>query len=238
MKLRFLSVACALLVTAGCASAQIVAFNFWSNNTPTAPATFNAGSVDTNLATTTGLNLLTRGAGAVANSANNSFRTAGFGNNGISTSNTDYFQFVVQAQTGYTLSLASIAANFAGTTSFAASPGVSMQWAYSLNGTNFTLIGSPQSVIGSGTSATFTFSSVDALQNVNSNTAVTLRFYASGQTTTGGWGFNSSTSSTNGLALNGTVAAVSPVPEPSTYAALAGALALAGVIIHRRRRTA
>lgn len=33
-----------------------------------------------------------------------------------------------------------------------------------------------------------------------------------------------------------TAANISPVPEPSTYAALAGVLALAGVVYHRRRR--
>jgi hypothetical protein len=69
-------------------------------------------------------NLLTRGSGAAASTATNSFRTQGFQNNGISTANTDYFQFTLSASSGNTLSLSTIDARFAGTATFAASPGV------------------------------------------------------------------------------------------------------------------
>lgn len=48
------------------------------------------------------------------------------------------------------------------------------------------------------------------------------------------WGYSTTTNTAS--FDNVTVTAVSAVPEPSTYAALAGALALAGVIMHRRRR--
>ncbi|MCX6246278.1 MAG: hypothetical protein NTW10_00965 [Bacteroidetes bacterium] len=49
---------------------------------------------------------------------------------------------------------------------------------------------------------------VAPLQNVVSGTTITLRYYASGQTTTGGWGFQSAaTAGTNGLAIGGSVVA-------------------------------
>lgn len=232
MKLkRLVSIAGIAAAVATATHAQILAFDFYTGG-PQSPATWSSEITNANLDTTSGFNLLTRGAGAAASSATNSFRTTGFQNNGISTANTDYFQVVVRANTGYTLSLSGIAANFAGTTSYSASPGVSMQWAYSLDGTNFTLIGSPSSRIGNG-SSTFDFSGVSALQSVGSTTSITLRYYASGQTNTGGWGFISSANDAYGLQLNGTVTAI---PEPSTYAAIFGALALAGVVVHRRRQ--
>jgi hypothetical protein len=84
-------------------------------------------------------NLLTRGPGAAWSTGGNSFRTVGFQNNGISTANTDYFQFTLSSVSGFNLSLSSIDARFAGTATFAAAPnGVSMQFAYSLDGTTFT----------------------------------------------------------------------------------------------------
>ena len=48
------------------------------------------------------------------------------------------------------------------------------------------------------------------MQNVPAGTTITIRYYASGQTTTGGWGFNSPSSATNGLAIGGTVTSVLP----------------------------
>lgn len=174
------------------------------------------GSVtNTSLAATTldnglGATSITRGASAAWSIANNSWRTTGFQNNGISTGNTDYFQITIQANTGKTVSLTTIDANFAGTAGFTVSPGVSSQFAYSLDGTNFTLIGSPTLTIG--TPATMTqidLTSVTALQNVASGTTITLRYYASGQTTSGGWGFNSVSAATNGLAIGGVTTLVS-----------------------------
>ena len=50
-------------------------------------------------------------------------------------------------------------------------------------------------------------SGITALQNVPASTTITLRYYASGQTTTGGWGFTSasSASSNDGLSIGGFV---------------------------------
>src|SRR6185503_14583835 len=103
----------------------------------------------------------------------------------ISTANTDYFQITLSSASGFTVSLSAIDANFNGTASFFASPGVTSQFAYSLNGSTFTLIGSPvQST--SLTMGQINLTGIAALQNVPSGTTITLRYYASGQTTTGG----------------------------------------------------
>ncbi len=150
---------------------------------------------------------LTRGAGAAASAGGNSFRTVGFLNNGISVANTDYFENTFSAAPGYTLSLTTIDASFAGTTTFSNSPGVSMQYAYSLDGTTFTLIGSPFIRIGNGAMSQINLSGISALQNVADNITVTFRLYASGQTTTGGWGYNSASAGAIGLAFGGSVTA-------------------------------
>ncbi|MGL2964934.1 beta strand repeat-containing protein, partial [Flavobacterium sp. RSB2_4_14] len=166
-------------------------------------ATFAATTFNTNLVSTSSASNITRGPGAALSSGASSFRTVGFQNNGISTANTDFFQTTLTATNGNILSLATITANLVGTSTFAASPGVSSQFAYSLNGTTFTLIGSPIVTIGTPASLSIDVSGISALQNVPAGTTVTFRYYASGQTTTGGWGFNSPTAGTNGLAYTG-----------------------------------
>ncbi len=154
--------------------------------------------------------LMTRGSGAVASAGANSFRTQGFQNNGIATTNTDYFQFTVSANPGLGLNFTSIDARFNGTASFYAAPGVTSQFAYSLDGTNFTLIGT------AAASTVLIMPQVDltgvtALQNIQPGTTVTFRYYASGQTTTGGWGFSSPSLGAHGLVIGGSTFAV-PCP--------------------------
>ena len=203
-----LSAPCAAQVASGsapiCEPLPLAAWDFNGEGNP-GVATSTADIYNSDLDASS---LLTRGATAAASSAANSFRTTGFQNNGIATTNTDYFEATLSATTGFLLSLSSIDAILAGTTSFAASPGVSNQFAYSLDGTNFTLIGAPTVTIGSPATLQIDLTGVPALQNVSAGTTVTLRYYASGQTATGGWGFNSATAGTYGLAIDG---ALTPV---------------------------
>jgi autotransporter-associated beta strand protein len=198
---KILIAAVSLCGTLAQSSAQVAAWNFFGDdgttNVTRAATTFN-GNLDSS-------SLLTRGAGAAASTGTNSFRTAGFQNNGISLTNTDYFQFTLSALTGYTLSLSSIDAYMAGTASYSASPGTTNQFAYSLDGTTFNLIGSGLSRISTGALPTTSLSGISDLQNVAAGTTVTFRFYATGQTPTGGWGFNSPNSSTAGLSILGTL---------------------------------
>jgi hypothetical protein len=192
-----------LCITTITSRAQIAAWDLTGEGTTSAVTTSAADIYNANLDAS---NLLTRGAGAAWSTGSNSFRTTGFQNNGIATTNTDYFQFTLSASPGYQLSLSTIDAKFAGTATFAASPGVSSQFAYSLDGTTFTLITSPSITIGTpATLPQVDLTGIAALQNVGAGTTVTFRYYASGQTATGGWGFNSSAAGVYGLAVGGTV---------------------------------
>lgn len=204
--LKNVLLASVILILSGAAHAQttILAWDFTGLNTV---ATANATTFNGNLDST---NVISRGANAGASAGANSFRTAGFKNEGISTANTDYFQFAISATTGYTLSLSTINYATAGTASYTVSPGVSMQFAYSLDGTNFTLIGTAATTTASAltTQTGINLTGITALQSLADSTTVTFRFYSSGQTTTGGWGFSSAaTAGTNGLALVGTLTA-------------------------------
>ncbi|MFZ4402055.1 MAG: YDG domain-containing protein, partial [Bacteroidales bacterium] len=189
----------------------IAAWCFFGVGSSSLP-TFAATTINTNLVSTSGANNITRGTTAAWSSAGNSFRTQGFKNDSVSTSNTDYFQITLQALSGKKISLSSIDASFNGTQTFMGSGGVSSQFAYSLDGTNFTLIGSPQILTGNlpFSMPQINVSGISALQNVNAATTITLRYYASGQTTTGGWGFYSVNASTNGLAIKGNVTSAPP----------------------------
>lgn len=159
--------------------------------------------------------MITRGSAAGASAGANSFRTTGFQANGISTANNDYFQVTLSASTGYTLSVTGIVAQFAGTASFYATPGVADQWAYSLDGSSFTLIGS--SNVSTSLNRAWDFSGVTALQGVDATNTVTLRYYASGRTSTGGWGFNNT--SGYGLNIGGSVDAAATTATVHTAAA-------------------
>jgi hypothetical protein len=93
---------------------------------------------------------------------------------------------------------------------------VNSQFAYSLDGTNFTLIGSPQATIGTPATLTqISLTGITQLQGVPDTTTVTIRYYASGQTTTGGWGFNSPSSGTFGLAITGELSAGADTIAPT-----------------------
>lgn len=199
-----------LNITGTAASVNLVAWDFTGEaNGTTSDAEVRAANVDSSVT-------LTRGSGAAASAGSNSFRTVGFQNNGISTSNTDYFQFQSSASANYLLSISSLNAVCRGTSSFGAS--VQSQFAYSLNGTTFTLIGSPVVTTAGGSDHIITVdvTDVEALQNVAAGTTVTFRYYASGSTTTGGWGFYSSASGNYGLAVKGSVAPAPTAPVISS----------------------
>jgi autotransporter-associated beta strand protein len=187
------------------ADAQMAAWNFNGDNGAT-NTNRSASIFNFNLDSSS---LLTRGAGAAASTGTNSFRTTGFSNNGIAVTNTDYFQFTLSASSGYTLSLNTIDAFMAGTASYATNngnAGVANQFAYSLDGSSFSLIGS--ALVLTNTSLALpqiSLTNINDLQNVSAGTTLTFRFYASGQSGTGGWGFNSPNSGQNGLAIGGTL---------------------------------
>ena len=199
-------------------AARISAWDFTGEGTVSTVTTSSADVFDSSLASAP---VLTRGSGAAWSTGANSFRTLGFKNDGISTSNTDFFEFALTVPTGKTLSLSTIDAKFAGTSSFNASPGVTSQFAYSLDGITFALIGSAvQST--STTLAQINLSGISALQNIPATTTLKIRFYAAGQTATGGWGFNSSAAGIYGLDIGGTIDGTATTPAAPVVAAATG----------------
>ena len=190
-------------------SPRLLAWDFTGEGTVNTTTTSDADLADSNLDSSP---TLTRGSGATWSTGQNSFRTQGFGNTGISTANTDFYQFQISAAPGRVLSLQNIVAKFAGTATFYASPGVEMQFAYSLDGTNFTLIGSSVTTTDFGIPL-IDISSISALQNVPASSTVTFRYYASGQTASGGWGFNSPAAGQYGLYVTGTTSAINSAPS-------------------------
>ncbi len=186
----------------------------WNFNGESSPSSSTSDISNVNL---TSAPVLSRGAGATSSTGSNSFRTIGFQNNGISTSNTDYFQTSFSSSTSV-ISVSTIDAKFAGTSTYCVSPGVSNQFGYSLDGTNFTLIGSAQNLIGTPNSLTqIDLTGISALQNVATGTTITFRYYASGQTTTGGWGFTSvsASSSDDGFVIQGYVKTAPQLSTPT-----------------------
>ena len=175
-------------------------WDFFGLSTSATATTVTAKNRNSALNSASGI--LTRGAGAAYSSGSNSFRTTGFENNGISVNSTDYFQTSFTA-TQEILSLSSIRAHVIGTSTFTRAPGVQVQFAYSLNGTTYTLINSPVTFQGDGQLPDMNLASVAALQSIAPGTTVYFRFYASGQTTTGGYGFSSPASGQYGLEFYG-----------------------------------
>lgn len=218
--------ACLVTVASNAHSAVLLEFDFSGATNTAASNTQNSTFSEIGIATSS----MTRGAGISNNNAANSFRGTGFSNDGIALTNTDYFQFAVNSSGLYIFSIESLAGNFNGTGTFSASPGVTMHWAYSLDGTSFSLAATDFVRVGTGPS-TYTFTGADAAALTDISSA-TFRLFASGQTTTGGWGLQSAaTPGTLGLAVNGTATAV---PEPSSLAILT--LCGVGGGIYRRRR--
>src|SRR5690606_14181559 len=101
MKLRLLFIAIIFCVFCNVSYGQLASWNFYTTSNPHSHSTY-AGALAANMDSS---NLITRGPDAAASSANNSFRTQGFQNDGISTTNEDYFQIVLSSAPGYNLSL-------------------------------------------------------------------------------------------------------------------------------------
>jgi len=190
-------------------SNYLIAWNFFGTSSPSSMLPSCADpALDGGLA-------LVRGTKATASTANNSFRTVGFKDDGISIANTDYFEFALSVENGKALSLTQITAVLEGTDTFVTGNshvGAANQFSYSINGGSHVLIGNPTIITSiSSSGMTVDLSGVNDLQKLPANTTVTFRFYASGQTTTGGWGFYSGSLSAVGLGVVGTIAKAPPI---------------------------
>ena len=163
--------------------AQIVAWSMNAPNTAGDEPTLDARTLDPNL----NMSTLSRGAGIDAANLVRAFSsddyTGSFATPGTQTdalTNDEYFQFEISSSPNYEVSLSTLDANFRRSN---IGPNTFL-WRYSIDGVNFTDIGTPFTYLGSGGNgqpqAQIDLSVLPDLQNVNSGTTITFRLY--------GWG--------------------------------------------------
>ena len=223
---RYLAVSCLTLIAGAEAQAQIAAWEIAGTSAVTSnpkPAGTLGDFIDSAN--------LTLGAGITASSAADTFGGSGFNSTALASAITgdQYLSFTLTPTTGYAVSFTSLSLLSGVSTATTSFHGEVLSSA-----TGFNSGASLHSYSFSSTSAplqSITLSGVSALQNVTG--PVEFRIY--GWRDTGGTStFRLRSLTGNDLVLNGTVSAV---PEPTTYAAILGALTLAGVVMHRRRRS-
>lgn len=206
------------LMLLGCAAqGQIAVYSFGTAGSPTAGAT----SVASNLTAS----VFAGNLGAPAPGGTSPLYTAGSGGGYFAASSwtgaapgSNYFEFTLTPDAGYTFSATYLSfgyrATSTGPTNFAVRSSTD---AYASNLASGTITGD-STWRPSGT-LTITLSGL--------NTATTFRIWGSGASSSLG------TFRVDDVTVHGSVTAV---PEPSTYAAILGALMLAGAVIRRQRR--
>ena len=223
---RCLAVSCLILVACLEAQAQVAAWEIAGTNASTSNPK-PAGTLGSFMDSAS----LTLGAGITASAAADTFGGSGFNATSLASAITgnQYLSFTLIPTTGYAVSFTSLSLLSGVSTATTSFHGEVLSSA-----TGFNSGASLHSYSFSSTSAplqSITLSGVSALQNVTG--PVEFRIY--GWRDTGGTStFRLRSLTGTDLVLNGTVSAV---PEPSTYAAILGALTLAGVVMHRRRRS-
>lgn len=202
------------------------------NGVPEGATTLTATTFGTHISTSSPSGLLSRGPGASApgSPSSNAFGASGFSatslNNAIAAG--DYFTFTLSADSGYSLSLSTVTLRLFNTTSgptnaalFSSVGGFSSGSAAI---TSFSLTGNANN------DQTITLSS-GSFSNLTGTVEFRLYAYGGGTSTTDKLRFRDLTG--NDLTVTGTLSAI---PEPSTYAAIAGAVSLLGTVYWRRRQ--
>lgn len=207
-----------LFLVSSSAHAQIVTYTFGSTASPTTAA----ATVDSNVTAS----VLSGNLGSPSTGGTSPLYTAGSGGAYFSASawtgsspGTNYFQFTITPDAGYLFSTTSISFGYRST---ATGP-----IAFSIRSSADAYASSLASGTLTNTSAWFSSGSLSTSLS-NLTTATTFRIYGSGASAGGG------TFRVDDVTLNGT-SGLAPIPEPSTFAVILGALALAGVALQRRR---
>ena len=211
----------ALLCISSVGNAQILAWQFGSPASLGSEATYAATTVAANVNPSN----LSRGIGVTATALARAFSANAWdasATEGGAITNNEYFQFTVSASVGFQVSLSTIDCRLRRTST---GPNA-YQWRYSLDGTNFTDIGSDvvfTSTLDGVDQAQVVVSGIPALQNVAAGTTITIRVYAwgaSAATGTFAFGRYGTGNTTNSLAIGGTVSSAGgcgiTVGTPST----------------------
>lgn len=147
--------------------------------------------------------------------------------NGVSADTAEYLSFSVSSNFGYNLSLSQISFSQSRSNTGPASIAVGLYLNSILQATSSTFSTTNTTNGASSAMVTQTFDFGD-INNIPSTSAVQFRIYGWGGSNSGG------TLRLDNIAVSGNVA-LAPVPEPSTYAAIFGAVALVAVVVQRRR---
>lgn len=211
-----------LLVATTAARAQLVVFNF----TGTSPGQNTPWTSTSTLASGITLTGWTLGS-VTGNSANNRFTatswSTGTAFSDASTGN-DYITFSITPTAGNQLSLSGATISFTLQNTSTGPDFYSVRSSIDSFGSDLSASSTALTAAGATTSTSLTLPS--SVSYTGLTTAVEFRIY--------GWGASSGTGtmSVNAWSMTG---GVSAVPEPSTYAAIAGGLVLAGACWQRRR---
>ena len=227
-----------LILTPQLGFGQIVAWQFGSPASTGTEATYNATTNDPNLKTS----ILSRGVGLNTPIAfSRGFVDSPWNTAGQTAAQTigSYFQFTIQASSGYRVSLSTLDAKLISYKGGGGSSGPNRYiWRYSVDdGISFNDIGSPITLTPTSSTSTtgssqapITLSSISNLQNISSASSIIFRIYAWGATNTGnngyfGFGKTPVSPTTNCLAIGGTVeqltlstsTSIINVPKTSNY---------------------
>jgi autotransporter-associated beta strand protein len=173
--------------------------------------TFNSTTTNSNLNTS----VLSRGSGITATSLADGYSSNGFSTTATTLANAvtanNYYQFTINAKSGYKVSLSTLDIKIRRSGSTAPS---TFQWRYSLDGFTTPInIGSSFTNTGttsSGNSQTqIDLSSISALQNVNNSTTVTFRLYCWNGTSSTATVAVGKSATSSALAIGGTVESAS-----------------------------
>lgn len=206
--LRFLAAATALALTSTL-SAQTLFTNPITATNPNTANPFSAGQITQPNLTATGIG---RGSGLTSSNANDRYSATSW--NSASLDANDYFTWTLTPATGYTLSLTNLI--YTAQTSGTGPSNFSLRTSAD---TFTTSLGTPTAT---GATITLTGASFQGLTS-----SLEVRLYGWAATSTSG------SFSVNDFSFNGSMSAV---PEPSTYATLAGAAALSFSCWQRRRQ--
>ncbi len=185
---------------------QIAAWDNYSLSGITS-GSLSATTNDANLNTS----VLSRGSGITASSLNQGYASIDWitsaTTEALAKSGNLYYQVVINASSGYQVSLSTLDARLRRTSS---GPNAYI-WSYGPDGTNFIDIGSSVSFTTTGSTGDvqtqIDLSGISSLQNVMSGTTITLRLYAWGASS-GSGSLAFGTTNANSLAIGGTVAVI------------------------------